>query len=451
MNRRPPKLVIVGRPNVGKSTLFNRIVGRRIAVIEDTPGVTRDRLYSKFTHKGRTFELVDTGGILFSDEDPLTEQIRVQAQIALSEADVVLFMVDVASGLTPPDWDLAQHLRGFKRPVYLVVNKVDGPEREDLVGEFYRLGVGDDVYAVSGLHKRGVKEMLDQIADGFPPMIEEEEDPPIRLAIVGRPNVGKSSMLNAYAGEPRVIVSDLAGTTRDAIDLEVTYRGDQYILIDTAGLRRKGKIQGSIEYYMAMRAQTAIRRADCALLVVDGVEGLTDGDKRVAKMAHDEGKPFVIAVNKWDEREPPDGNLGNRSPLKKDFENIIRNELVDAPWAPIRFTSALEESGLEGVMNAVKLAVANWSYRMPTPQLNKLVQDAVYDRPLVRKGKELRVYYATQPDTKPPTFVFFVNNPDLVHFSYQRYLENCIRKVEPLIGTPINVVIRASRRRDDED
>jgi GTP-binding protein len=269
-------------------------------------------------------------------------------------------------------------------------------------------------------------------------------DDSIKLAIIGRPNVGKSSMLNALVGEQRAIVSEIPGTTRDAIDTPIVYKGQAFRLIDTAGIRRRGKVQGSIEFYMVLRATNALERADCALVLVDGVEGLTDGDKRVMKAAHDLGKPLVIAINKWDVREPPKGNLGKNSPIKRDFLRILREEMPEASYAIVRFTSAKESSGLDGVMNAVKTAVENWNFRIGTGELNRTVQDAAFEKPLVRKGKAAKVYYVTQPQEKPPTFVMFVNDPDLFHFSYLRYLENSIRKKYPLEGTPLRIVARRS-------
>lgn len=443
-----PTVVIIGRPNVGKSTLFNRIAGRRIAVIDDRPGITRDRLYAESEHKGRRFELVDTGGILFGDEDPLIEQIRVQAEVAINEADVIFFMVDAEEGLASGDWDLANHLRGNNKPIYLVANKVDNPDREPLIHEFHSLGIGE-VVGVSAIHGSGVDSLLDSAVEGFPKDKGEMPDDTIKLAIIGRPNVGKSSMLNALTGEDRAIVSEIPGTTRDAIDTPIVYKGQAYRLIDTAGIRRKGKYQGSVEYYMVLRATRALERSDCAIIVIDGKEGLTDGDKRVAKIAHDLGKPCVFAVNKWDLQEPPLGDLGRLTAIKKDFVRIIREEDPELAYAPIRFTSAKESKGLDGVMKAAQTAVDNWDFRMPTGELNRIIQDALYEKPLSRRGKAVKIYYATQPESKPPTFVLFVNNPDLVHFSYVRYIENRIREKHPLVGTPIRVAIRASRRRKE--
>ncbi len=449
MAARVPTLVIVGRPNVGKSTLFNRIAGKRIAVVEDTPGVTRDRLYAEFEHDGRRMRLVDTGGILFGDDDPLVEQIRVQAEVAMAEADVILFMVDADEGLNPADYDLAERLRGIRQPVYVVATKSDNPDRDAQAQEFYALGF-HEVFTVSGIHGRGVKDLLDRVAEGFPKSGEEAaEEEELKLAIIGRPNVGKSSMVNALTGEQRVIVSDIPGTTRDAVDTVINWKGQKIRLIDTAGIRRRGKIQGSIEYYMVHRAETAIQRADCALLVIDGREGLTDGDKRVAKSCHDLGKPLVIAVNKWDEVEPPTGDLGRNTPQKKDFKRLLQNDLPEMGYAIVMFTSAKESSGLEGVIKAVKRAVENGSFRVSTGALNRIVQDAVFDKPLTRKGRPLKVYYCTQPQTSPPTFVLFCNDADLVHFSYIRYIDNVLRKNFPLEGTPSRVVPRSSKGKYD--
>lgn len=447
MKGKLPVVVIIGRPNVGKSTLFNRIIRRREAVVEDEPGITRDRLYAVTEWKGRAFTVVDTGGILFNDDDPLVEQIRVQAQIAIEEADVVIFLTDVSAGSHPDDQLLADRMRGFKKPILVVANKADNPQRDLSVGEFYELGLGD-VYPVSSLHGRGVADLLDTIAELLPKVdgegVAREE---IRLAIIGRPNVGKSSLLNAFTGEQRAIVSNIPGTTRDAIDTVIEYGGETFRLVDTAGLRRKGKIQGSIEYYMADRAKKAVDRCDCALIVVDGSEGLTDGDKRVAKLAHDAGKALVLVVNKWDVKEPPDGRPREKSALKKDMRRILADQLPETGYAQICFTSAKESAGLEPVLRTVLRAMENYNFRISTGQLNRLIQDAVDAKPLTRKGKSLRVYYTTQVKTGPPTFVIFVNDPDLVHFSYLRYLQNQFRKKYPLEGTQIRFILRSSHGR----
>ncbi|MBX3095989.1 MAG: ribosome biogenesis GTPase Der [Fimbriimonadaceae bacterium] len=445
-----PTIVIVGRPNVGKSTLFNRIIGERIAVVQDEPGVTRDRLYGEFIHKGRRMRLVDTGGILFGDDDPLVEQIKVQAEVAMAEADAIIFLTDADQGVIGGDEDLAALLRRQKIPIAVFANKVDGPQREPQAAEFFRLGVGE-VFAVSALHGTGIEDGLDFLTQDFPAVkVGEEPEDELRLAILGRPNVGKSSMLNAFTGEQRVIVSDIPGTTRDAIDSLVSWKGQSVRLIDTAGIRRRGKIQGSIEYYMVLRASRALERAECALLVIDGDEGLTDGDKRVAHAAHELGKPLVIAVNKWDLVEPPDGNLGRSSPEKKEMLKEIRNHLPESGYAPVRFTSAKESRGMDGIMNAVNASVANWHNRIPTGPLNRLIQDATFDRPLTRKGKPFRIKYATQPSICPPTIILFCNDADLMHFSYQRYIENKIRETFSLEGTPIRLLARSTSRRDGD-
>lgn len=439
-----PVVVIVGRPNVGKSTLFNRLVRKRVAVVEDTPGITRDRLYAEAEWNGRRFQVVDTGGIVFQEEDPLSEQIRVQANIALEEADVVLFVTDTIDGVNPDDQDLANKLRPVEKPVLLVVNKSDNPQRDDFANEFYRLGLGE-VYPVSGLHGRGVGDLMDVVVELLPPSSEaRDEREEIRVAIIGRPNVGKSSMVNAFTGQKRMIVSSIAGTTRDAIDTELEYRGEKFRLIDTAGIRRRGKIQGSVEYYMVDRAQKAVDRADCALIIVDGSEGLTDGDKRIMKLAHDAGKACVFAVNKWDMREPPDGEPRKMTTLKKDFLRIISDQIPELAYATAAFTSAKESAGLEPVLDEILRAQEAYSFRISTGQLNRLIHDAVFERPYTTKGKALKVYYATQVSTRPPTFMLFVNDPELLHFSYERYLLNKIRATFPLAGTPVRIRTKSS-------
>ncbi len=450
MRSKLPVVVIVGRPNVGKSTLFNRLVGKRIAVVEDTPGVTRDRLYAEMEWRGRKFQVVDTGGILFEESDPLAEQIRLQAQVAIQEATVILFMGDVTSGVTQDDMDLANLLRGIKTPIFVVVNKADNMAREDFAPEFYGLGIGE-VFAISGLHGRGVADVLDEVVFNLPDPadLETTEKEEILLAIVGRPNVGKSSMINAFTGEQRMIVSNIAGTTRDAIDTELEHRGEKFRLIDTAGIRRKGKIQGSIEYYMVNRAQKAIDRATCAMVVIDGSEGLTDGDKRVAKLAHDAGKACVLCVNKWDTKEPPDGQPKKNSLIKKDFIKTIRDQLPELAYAPIVFTSAIESAGLAPALDMVLSAVESYYFRISTGALNRLVQEACFERPYTSKGRFLKIYYSTQVATSPPTFVLFCNDPDIMHFSYERYLLNKIRKEYPLEGTPIRLFTRSSHKDKD--
>lgn len=451
MKQSLPTVVIIGRPNVGKSTLFNRLVGKRVAVVEDTPGITRDRLYAEVTWNRRTFQVVDTGGIVFQDSDPFSEQIRVQANIALSEADIVIFLTDVTDGVHPDDRDLANEIRGIEVPVLVAVNKADNMGREAFAGEFYGLGVGDQVFAISGLSGRGVADMLDEIVHRLPDASElPEKREEIKLAIVGRPNVGKSSLVNAFTGEQRMIVSNVAGTTRDAIDTELEYADETFRLIDTAGIRRKGKIQGSVEYYMVNRAQKAIDRCDCAMIVINGEEGLTDGDKRVMKLAHDAGKAVVFAVNKWDTKEPPNGLPKKQTQLKKDFIKIIRNEVPELNYAQIAFTSAKENAGLEPALDSVLSALESYNFRISTGQLNRLIQEAIFNRPHVTKGRQFKVYYATQVSTAPPTFVLFCNDPEIMHFSYQRYLLNQIRTLFPLQGTPIRLFARSSHKKDED-
>jgi GTP-binding protein len=448
MSAKLPVVAIVGRPNVGKSTLFNRIVGRRVAVVEDSPGVTRDRLYASAEWRGRRFTVVDTGGILFGDDDPLIEQVRVQAEVAMAEADVVLFLVDCVGGLSTGDMELANRLRGWDRPVLIVANKADNPKRAALSSEFYELALGE-VLPLSGLHGRGVADALDQIVALLPPETEEPEATgELRLAIVGRPNVGKSSLLNAFTGEKRAIVSDIPGTTRDAIDTVIERDGQRYRLIDTAGIRRKGKIQGTVEYYMALRATAAIERADCAIVVIDGKEGLADGDKRIAKIAHDFGRAMVVVVNKWDEVEPPDGRPRRQSEAKRGFLKVIRNEHPEIAYAQVCFTSATMSAGLEPVLDHAASAVESWSFRISTGALNRLIQDAAFERPYTSKGRLLKIYYSTQVSARPPAFVLFCNDVELMHFSYKRYLENRIRSEYPLLGTPIRVLPRARAERD---
>lgn len=443
--KRLPRVVIVGRPNVGKSTLFNRIIGRRAAVVQEKPGITRDRLYGATQWGGKRFEVVDTGGILFSDDDPLIEQIRIQAQVALQEADVVLFVCDGVDGCTPSDQELADALRSLQVPKIVVVNKADNNERDLLATDFYKLGM-DEVYPISALHGRGVAEVLDRIVEIIPESVEAiEQESNLRIAIVGRPNVGKSSLLNALIGEERAIVSDIPGTTRDTFDTEIEFNHEKIVLIDTAGLRRRGKIQGSVEYYMALRAQRAMQRSDLALVVVDGSEGLTDGDKRVAKSAHEAGKACVFVVNKWDLVEPPDGKPNKRSHEKLEFTKTFRNEFPELDYAPICFASAQTKTGLEAILETCLEAMQAYHFRVPTATLNKVIREAVYERPYSTKGKSLKVYYATQVSVAPPKFSVFCNDPSRVHFSYERYLMNKIRANFPLEGTPIRLEFRSSR------
>lgn len=443
---RLPTVAIVGRPNVGKSTLFNRLVGRRVAIVEDTPGITRDRLYSEAEWRGRAFQVVDTGGVLLEEDDPLITQVRIQALAAIEEADVILFLVDAIEGITPADEELAEVLRTTTKPVLLVANKVDNTRREADATEFYALG-WDEVLTISAVHGHGVAEVLDRVVQLLPPAVPaEEEDIAVKLAIVGRPNVGKSSLVNAILGAPRVIVSDIPGTTRDAIDTPFERDGQKMVLIDTAGIRRPGKVQGSVEYYSVLRAQKAIKRCDVALLVLDGPDGITDGDKRVGGYAVDEGRACVVVVNKWDLMKNPTSKT-----LMMDFTRIFRKECPFLHFAPLVFASALTGMGVPAVVDTALEAAEAHAHRIPTGTLNRLIHDAVGARPYSRKGKMLKVYYATMPSVKPPTVVLFVNDPDIVHFSYLRYLENQIRQQFSLEATPIRMEVREATGKSRND
>lgn len=433
-----PIVAIVGRPNVGKSTLFNRVVGKRIAIVEDTPGITRDRIYAEADWSGREFVVIDTGGILLNDADPLRVEVTAQAHAALDEADVVLFMVDAATGITPSDAEIADTLRGSKKPLFVIANKADNDARETDSAEFYDLGLGE-VVPVSALNGRSVGDLLDSVIAAFPPGKEAEEygEEAIRIAIIGRPNVGKSSLVNAILGEKRVVVSEIPGTTRDSIDTVLKRDDNTLVLIDTAGMRKTGKVQGSIEYYMALRAIRATERADVAMILVDAAEGLRDGDKRVAGFAHEAGRACVIVVNKWDLCEGQD---------MRDFADKIRNELVYMSYAPVVFTSAKTGTGMPAALETAIDAASNHALRLPTGELNRIIQDAFDRHPYSRKGRDLKIKYATMPDVKPPTVVVFVNDPGLVHFSYERYLENQLRREYPYEGTPVRFFFRKAKK-----
>lgn len=433
-----PLVAIVGRPNVGKSTLFNRIVGRRIAIVEDTAGITRDRIYAETEWNGREFVVIDTGGITLNELDPLKVQVTVQAQAAVEEADVILFMVDATTGITPADQDVANSLRAAKSPVIIVANKADNEAREVESAEFYELGLGN-VMPVSSLNGRAVADLLDAVTEAMPPVSGEVEYPEdaIRVAIIGRPNVGKSSLVNAIMGEKRVIVSDIPGTTRDAVDTVVKRGDNTIVLIDTAGIRKSGKVQGSVEYYTVLRAVRAMERADVALIVIDAADGLKDGDKRVAGFAHEAGRACVIVVNKWD--------LVSEEAMQEFADNIMR-QIPFISYAPVVFTSAVTGLGVGAAVDTAMEVAANHAMRIPTGELNRIIREAEDVHPYARKGRDLRIRYATMSDVKPPTIVLFVNDPDLMHFSYERYIENRIRKEYSYEGTPLRLIVRKAKK-----
>jgi GTP-binding protein len=435
-----PIVAIVGRPNVGKSSLFNRLVGERVAIVEDTPGITRDRVYGESDWNGREFDVVDTGGLGLTSDDPFEAGIREQAEIAIEEADVILFVVDAIEGLSPIDDDVAELLRRASKPVMVLANKADNQRREMDTPEFYQLGLGE-VFPVAAHHGRGVGDMLDALVKMLPPEEpEEEETDRIRVSIIGRPNVGKSSLLNAIMGERRAIVSNIPGTTRDAVDVPFDAGDHRFLLVDTAGIRRAGKIQGSVEYYMVLRAQRAIERSDVSILVIDAEAGLLDGDKRVGGMTRDMGRGCVIFVNKWD--------LLKGVPMRA-FAEEVERQMPFLGYAPIAFGSALEETGIGPLLDTVATVAGNHALRVPTGELNRVLREATERRPYTSRGRDLKLYYATMVAVKPPTIVLFVNDPKLVHLSYSRYLENQLRAAFGFLGTPIRLLVR--KRGEDEE
>ena len=433
-----PLVAIVGRPNVGKSTLFNRIVGRRIAIVEDTPGITRDRMYAETDWNGKEFVMIDTGGILFNDHDPLKQDVTAQAQVAMDEADVIVFLVDANTGINPLDVEIADTFRGAKKPVLLVANKADNMKRDQDSTEFYALGLGD-VYPISALNGRSVADVLDEVVKALGELSGEAEypDDAIRIAIIGRPNVGKSSLTNAILGQKRVIVSNIPGTTRDAVDTVFKRGDDTIVLIDTAGIRKSGKIQGTVEYYTVLRAVRAMERADVALILIDAHEGLRDGDKRVAGFAHEAGRACVIVVNKWDLVSDED---------MREFADNIKRQIPFLDYAPVVFTSATEGTGISAAVDTALEVVSNHSMRIQTGELNRILQEAADAHPYSRKGKDLKIKYATMTGVKPPTIVIFVNDPELAHFSYIRYIENRIRREYSYEGTPLRIVVRSAKK-----
>ena len=430
-----PVIAIVGRPNVGKSTIFNRIVGERVSIVEDTPGVTRDRIYSSGEWLTHDFNIIDTGGIELSDA-PFQTQIRAQAEVAIDEADVIIFMVNQREGLTQTDEMIAQMLYKTNKPVVFTVNKVDNPEMRADIYDFYALGFGEP-FPISGSHGLGLGDLLDEVAKHFKDEGDDlyDEDT-IRLSLIGRPNVGKSSLVNAILGEDRVIVSNIAGTTRDAIDTEYSYEGQDYVLIDTAGMRKKGKVYESTEKYSVLRALKAIERSNVVLVVLDAEEGIIEQDKRVAGYAHEEGKAIVIVVNKWD-------TLEKDSKTMKKFEDEVRKNFQFLDYAPIAFVSAKEKQRLRTLFPLINEASENHKKRVQSSTLNEVITDAIAMNPTpTDKGRRLKVFYATQVAIEPPTFVVFVNDEELMHFSYKRYLENQIRDAFGFEGTPIKIIPR---------
>lgn len=431
-----PVVAIVGRPNVGKSTLFNRIAGERIAIVEDTPGVTRDRLYAHGEWLGKNFSIIDTGGIEMSDQ-PLLTQIRQQAEIAIEEADVIIMVVNVENGVTDADEQVAQILYRSNKPVVLAVNKVDNPERRLDVYDFYQLGLGEP-YPVSSVHGVGLGDMLDAVIENFAEEDAEEEDDRIRFSFIGRPNVGKSSLVNAILGENRVIVSDMAGTTRDAINTQFTAKdGREFTMVDTAGIKKKGKLYENTERYALMRSMRAIDDSDVVLVVLNAEEGIRELDKHIAGYAHEAGRAVIIVVNKWD--TIPDRDQRTMT----DFTNLIRHEFQYLSYAPIVFVSAKTKQRLSRLPEMIEEAYDHQHRRIQSAVLNDVLMDALAANPTPSSnGRRLRVYYATQVAVAPPTFVIFVNDPDLMHFSYARYLENRIRAAFDFTGTPIRLIKR---------
>lgn len=432
-----PIVAIVGRPNVGKSTLFNRIARERLAIVEDWPGVTRDRLSTRCQWLNREFYLVDTGGITVG-KDLFQDQIRRQVSIAIDEADVIIFVVDGREGIHPDDEEVAKLLRRANRSVLLAVNKVDQFGRE-YAAEFYRLGFGDPV-VISAEHALNIGDLLDRVIAKFPEGQDLEEGDAIRVAVMGRPNVGKSSLVNALLGEERMIVSDIPGTSRDAIDTLLKYEGEEYLLVDTAGIRRKAKIDESVEYYSVLRALRALERADVALIVLDATDFLTEQDKRVAGMVQEAGKACVILVNKWD-IFPKTANS------TKQLEEQIRAELSSLDYAEILFISAKTRQRVNRILPLVKAAANEFAHRVPTSMLNEVLREAMaLHHPPAHRGRELKIHYLTQVAVKPPTFALWVNDPELVHFSYQRYLENRIREAFGFRGAPLRWVLKQKKK-----
>jgi GTPase len=459
-----PLVAIVGRPNVGKSTFFNRMIGESRSIIEDIPGTTRDRIYGDTEWNGREFTLIDTGGLELGSSDDIMARVRAQVELAMQESDVIVFLVDAATGMTPPDAEVADMLRRTRKPIVLGVNKADNAQKRAEAFEFYELGLGEPI-TLSARQGTGTGDLLDAIVEALPPPVPltpEEESLP-KIAIVGRPNVGKSSLLNGILGQDRVIVSEIPGTTRDAIDTRYTYNGIEMLLIDTAGVRRRGKVEPGIEKYSVLRATRAIERCDVAVLMIDAEEGVTAQDTHVAGIIHEQVKGVVVVINKWDlirEKRavfaaaaedltlplPP----GESAPADaEDYRARVREDLKFIPYAPIIFASAKTRYHVNAILDAALEICSVRQQRIPTPELNEVVRESVLAHPPAQiKGRNLKILYATQPEINPPTFVFFVNDPELVHFGYERYLENQLRRAFPFPGTAIRLKFRGRPKED---
>ncbi len=430
-----PIVAIVGRPNVGKSTFFNKIIGKRIAIVEDTPGVTRDRIYQETEWNGVPFALIDTGGIEPDSDDIILSQMREQAETAMDTADVILFLVDGKEGLTASDREVANMLRRRGSNVILVVNKVDTPSLPEDFYDFYELGLGEPI-PVSAANMLNFGDLLDMIVESFPRTDEDDDDDRIAISVIGKPNVGKSSLINELIGEIRVIVSPIAGTTRDSIDTPFEKGEDRFMLIDTAGIRRKSKVSENIERYSVLRAVAAIERSDIALLMIDAAEGISEQDKKIAGIAHESGKGVIVVVNKWD-------LITKETNTMNTFKKKIKDEFPFLSYAPSIFISVKDHQRIDKVLETAKTVAENRSMRIPTGQLNALIQDAtMMKQPPSDKGRRLRIYYVTQIGVKPPLFSFKINSRQLMHFSYSRYLENRIREVYGFEGTPVKFVFR---------
>jgi GTP-binding protein len=439
-----PLVAIVGRPNVGKSTLFNRLIGRRVAIVEDTPGVTRDRIYQDAEWLNYAFTLIDTGGIEPASEDIIASQMRRQAELAIETADVIIFLVDGREGMTSADMDVAEMLRRSSKPVVLAVNKIDAPKFEEAMYEFYSLGLGDP-YTISSAQGLGLGDLLDAVVKDFPKDLEQVDTERVNIAVVGKPNVGKSSLVNAMLGEERTIVSDIPGTTRDSIDSNFERNGREYTIVDTAGIRRKRSVEDeTIERYSVIRSLSAIRRADVVLIVCDANEGLSEQDVRIAGYAHEEGKASVLIVNKWDLIEKDTHTMNA-------FQKSLGADLAFMSYVPMLFISAKSGQRVNKVLELVDNVFEQARRRIPTGQLNDVVSEAVMmNDPPSDKGKILKIYYATQVSVQPPTFVIFVNDTEIVHFSYERYLENYFRKSFGFEGTPIRLLFRSKKKENEQ-